>query len=344
MIKTEELFDKVNSIVVSFNAKIYSGQRLSSSESEEFSKNLKLLPPLNELNEIRNDLDFALSNPTTFDENFIQDLKNKFTEAEEKVKTVFREVNKESIGEFIMEMRSGAGGDEAALFCRDLFSAYEKYLLKNNISHELIDFTEDNAGGFVNLVMQVTSEKAYDLFINEGGVHRVQRVPSTESSGRIHTSTISVAILPISKKKTIVINPNDLVIDVYRSGGHGGQSVNTTDSAVRITHLPSGLVVTCQNTKSQIKNKEMAMKVLEARLDEIENTNFNKGVQDLRTKQVQTMDRSEKIRTYNYLQDRITDHRVKLDFSGINRFMEGDIKEVLEKINRKLAADFEAEE
>lgn len=231
-----------------------------------------------------------------------------------------------------VEIRGGAGGEEAALFAANLFRMYTRYAERKGFRIEVMSANETDIGGFKEIVFMVKGNGAYSRFKYESGVHRVQRVPDTESSGRIHTSTATVAVLPEVEEVDVDINANDLRIDVYRSTGHGGQCVNTTDSAVRITHLPSGLVVTCQDEKSQLKNKEKAMKVLRARLYELAQSERSAGIAEDRKSQVGTGDRSERIRTYNYPQGRITDHRIGLTLYRLESFLDGDIDEAIDAL------------
>ena len=236
----------------------------------------------------------------------------------------------------IVEIRPGAGGDEAGLFAGDLYRMYNMYADKVGFKTEEIEVTTQGVGGIKEATFVVKGEGAYSKLKYESGVHRVQRVPETESGGRIHTSTATVAVLPEVDDVDITIDPNDVRVDVYRSSGNGGQSVNTTDSAVRLTHIPTGLVVTCQDEKSQIKNKDKAMRVLRARLYELEEEKRNKEIADNRKSQVGTGDRSERIRTYNFPQGRITDHRINKTVYQLEDFLNGNIDEM---INSLIAED-----
>ncbi|HST86825.1 MAG TPA: peptide chain release factor 1 [Ktedonobacterales bacterium] len=246
----------------------------------------------------------------------------------------------------IVTIQAGAGGDEAGLFAADLFRMYTRYADGKRWSVEVLDANESGIGGFRDVVFEVRGRGAYARLKFEGGTHRVQRVPTTESQGRIHTSTAKVIVLPEMEDVEIEIRPEDVRVDVYRSTGHGGQSVNTTDSAVRLTHLSTGLVVTCQDEKSQIKNKAKAMGVLRARLWDLEQQKRAAELGAARRSQVQTGDRSEKIRTYNFPQDRITDHRINLTVHNLPRVLDGDLDALIDALitsdqAEKLASMFE---
>ncbi len=233
----------------------------------------------------------------------------------------------------IVEIRAGAGGDEAAIFAGDLYRMYSKFCEIKNLKVEVLSSSPSERGGFKEIIFSVSGPDAFGTLKFESGVHRVQRVPDTETQGRIHTSAASVAVLPEAEDIDIELNPADLRIDVYRSSGPGGQSVNTTDSAVRITHEPTGIVVTCQDEKSQLKNKNKALKVLKARLLDKAQSEQNKVIAEQRRSMVGSGDRSAKIRTYNYPQGRVTDHRINLTLYKLDRVMEGDLNELIEKLH-----------
>lgn len=239
----------------------------------------------------------------------------------------------------ILEIRAGAGGDESGIFAGDLFRLYSRYAENRGWKMELMSASYATSGGYKEVIAMISGEGAYSRFKFESGVHRVQRVPDTESQGRIHTSTVTVAVLPEAEEVEVEIDQNDLRIDVFRAGGHGGQSVNTTDSAVRITHLPTGIVVSMQDEKSQIKNKEKAMRILRSRILEAEQAKANAERTEDRRSQVGTGDRSEKIRTYNFPQSRITDHRIGLSIHDLDQVMNGELDKLIDPLN----AHFQAE-
>jgi peptide chain release factor 1 len=263
-------------------------------------------------------------------------LKEQEVELENKIQILLLPKDPNDDKNVFVEIRGGAGGDEAALFAANLFRMYTRYAESQRWSVEMMSSNENDLGGFKEVVFMIKGNGAYSKLKYESGVHRVQRVPDTESSGRIHTSTATVAVLPEVDDVEIEINDKDLRIDVYRSSGNGGQCVNTTDSAVRITHIPTGTVVACQDEKSQLKNKEKAMKVLRARLYEVAEAERLAGIAEDRKSQVGTGDRSERIRTYNYPQGRVTDHRIGLTLYKLDTFMNGDIEEI---INALITAD-----
>ena len=232
----------------------------------------------------------------------------------------------------ILEIRAGTGGDEASIFAGDLFRMYQKYCESKGWKFEVVDSTEGTVGGFKEVIINVSGKDVYGTLKYESGVHRVQRVPQTETQGRVHTSAATVAVLPEAEEFDIDLNPSDIRKDTYCSSGPGGQSVNTTYSAIRLTHIPSGIVVTCQDEKSQLKNLDKAMKVLRSRIYEIEHQKYMDEISAQRKTMVSSGDRSAKIRTYNYPQGRVTDHRIGLTLYNLSNIVDGDIQEIIDKL------------
>ena len=245
-----------------------------------------------------------------------------------------RELLKEDLDEknVFVEIRAGAGGDEAALFAADLFRMFNRFAERNRWKSELISVNESGIGGMKEVVFMISGQGAYSRLKYESGVHRVQRVPETESGGRIHTSTATVAIMPEAEDVDVVIDLNDCKFDVFRASGNGGQCVNTTDSAVRLTHIPTGIVISCQDEKSQLKNKDKALKVLRAKLFELETAKKQDEQAKYRRSQIGTGDRSEKIRTYNFPQSRVTDHRIKQTLYKLDAIKDGDLFELIDSL------------
>jgi len=251
---------------------------------------------------------------------------------EKKIKLLLTPKDPNDKKNVIVEIRAGAGGDEAALFAEVLYRLYTRYAESRKWRYSVLSSSGLGIGGFKEIIFEIEGEGAYGTMKYESGVHRVQRVPATESQGRIHTSTATVAVLPQAEEVDIKIEPSDLRIDVFRSSGPGGQSVNTTDSAVRITHVPTGMVVTCQDEKSQLQNKEKALKILRARLKEAEEEKQMSEQTEKRRLQIGTGDRSERIRTYNYPQGRVTDHRINLTLYKLDEILEGDLDQLADSL------------
>lgn len=262
--------------------------------------------------------------------------KAKVGQLEEDIKILLLPKDPNDEKNVIVEIRAGAGGDEAALFAAEVFRMYKNYSEGRRWKVEMMSLNENGIGGFKEAVFMINGNGAYSRLKYESGVHRVQRVPATESGGRIHTSTITVAIMPEAEEVDFELDMNDCKFDVFRASGNGGQCVNTTDSAVRLTHIPSGIVISCQDEKSQLKNKDKALKILRSRLYELELQKAHDAEAEARRSQVGTGDRSEKIRTYNYPQGRVTDHRIKLTLHKLDSIINGDLDEVIDSL---IAAD-----
>ena len=262
----------------------------------------------------------------------LEDSKLKLEALEEEIKIMLLPKDENDEKNVIMEIRGGAGGEEASLFGGVLFRMYSMYAAKNGWKVEVLDMNDTELGGVKECGLRIVGKNAYSKLKYESGVHRVQRVPETEASGRIHTSTATVAVLPEQEDVEIEINEKDLKVDVYRSSGAGGQHVNTTDSAVRITHLPTGMVVACQNERSQIQNREKAMQMLKSKLYDFYKMQADKDYADSRRNQVGTGDRSERIRTYNYPQGRLTDHRINYTVYNLDAFLNGDLEDLIENL------------
>ena len=262
----------------------------------------------------------------------IADLEDKIPEMENDLKILLLPKDPNDDKNVILEVRAGTGGEEAALFGMDLLRMYLRYAERRGWKAEVIDANETELGGIKEVEVMIKGKGAYSRMKYESGTHRVQRVPDTESSGRIHTSAATVAVLPEVDDVEVVIDPNDIRVDVYRSSGHGGQCINTTDSAVRITHLPTGLVVTCQDEKSQIKNKDKALRVLKSRLYDKMLQEQNDALSQERRSQVGSGDRSERIRTYNFPQGRVTDHRINMTIYKLDSFLDGEIDDIVDAL------------
>ena len=266
----------------------------------------------------------------------LSDSRKRVEELEQELKILLLPKDPNDDKNVIVEIRAGAGGDEAALFAAEIYRMYVHYADSRRWKTEMISLNENGIGGFKECVFMITGQGAYSRLKYESGVHRVQRVPETESGGRIHTSTITVAIMPEAEEIDFHLDMNDCKFDVFRASGNGGQCVNTTDSAVRLTHIPSGIVISCQDEKSQLKNKDKALKILRSRLYEMELAKQHDAEAEARRSQIGTGDRSEKIRTYNFPQGRVTDHRIKLTLHRLDNILNGDLDEIIDSL---IAAD-----
>jgi len=294
---------------------------------EEYQKKERELEENKELLHIETDPEFR-----TLLEEEIEKLKTSLEDLEEELKIMLIPRDPRDEKNTLVEIRAGTGGEEAALFVADLFRMYSRYAERNGWKVEVMSSNPTELGGFKEIIFAVEGKGAYSKFKFESGVHRVQRVPVTEAGGRIHTSTATVAVLPEADEVDVEIKPEDLRVDVYRSSGPGGQSVNTTDSAVRITHIPTGMVVTCQDEKSQHKNKAKALRILRSRLLELERESQKEEIDRERKTQIGSGERSERIRTYNFPQNRVTDHRINLTLYRLESILEGELDEIIEAL------------
>ncbi len=297
---------------------------------EEMQKLKHLSDEIEDAEEMLNDEDDAEMLEMAKDE--LSKLKVKFERSTKKCKMLLIPPDPLIGKNIIMEIRAGTGGDEAALFSADLFKMYSHYAEKHNWKIDIINANETGLGGYKEIVFSISGKDVYGTLRWESGVHRVQRVPETESGGRVHTSAVTVAVLPEAEETDIEIKQEELKVDVMRSQGPGGQSVNTTDSAVRLTHLPTGIVVTCQDEKSQLKNKTKAMRVLRSRLYDLEEEKKQKERSENRKSQIGSGDRSERIRTYNFPQNRLTDHRINLTLYKLDIILSGELEELIEPL------------
>ncbi|MDQ6985881.1 MAG: peptide chain release factor 1 [Candidatus Dojkabacteria bacterium] len=335
--KKEELSRQIKSLtdINDFASDDYVSATQMLARTEEVIQKIKsfkeLITKVEEAEELLDDEDFkALANEEI--ENSTKELDSLQSELTE---FLFEPLKNDEL-KAILEFRPGVGGVEASLFAESLFRMYTRYCNSLGLKLETISIDYATEGGIKEASFLIKTDGAYGKLRFEGGIHRVQRIPSTESSGRIHTSTASIAVMPFFDKKNIQIKEDDLRIDVFRSSGPGGQSVNTTDSAVRITHIPTGIVISSQNGKSQHKNKDMAMSILASKLQEIEDQKRESEEKDLRTEMLQDGDRSAKIRTYNFQQSRVTDHRIKESWFNIDEIMNGEIDDIVKTVSREI--------
>ena len=338
LIRFDEILEELNSPYVAEDPKRF--QKLMKEQAE--------LSPLvecyKEYKKAKQDIDASLSileeekdeEMRQLAKEELSDARKRVEEMEQKLKILLLPKDPNDDKNVIVEIRAGAGGEEAALFSAQLYRMYVRFAERNRWKAELVSVNESGIGGFKEVIFMISGQGAYSKLKYESGVHRVQRVPETESGGRIHTSTSTVAIMPEAEEVDVELDLNDCKFDVFRASGNGGQCVNTTDSAVRLTHIPTGIVISCQDEKSQLKNKEKALKVLRSRLYDLELAKKQSAEAEERRSQIGTGDRSEKIRTYNFPQGRVTDHRIKLTLYKIDAIMDGDLFELIDNL---IAAD-----
>lgn len=333
----ETRFKELSTLLLS--SEVLKNPKEYASISKEYKKLEQIIQKYEEQDRILEEINEVKQMLNSNDEEMKEIAKLEFKDLEKRLAVIETEINELSNPEYeeyqkncIVEIRAGTGGDEASLFAADLFRMYIKYIEKKRLKYEVLSSHPSEIGGHKEIIFLISGENAYRLFHFEKGVHRVQRVPVTEAGGRIHTSTVTVAVLSEIEETQFEINPNDLKIDTFRASGHGGQNVNKVSSAVRITHVPSGMVVSCQDERSQHKNRVKAMKILRARLSAIEQEKRQTEIHQQRRQQVGTGERSEKIRTYNYPQNRVTDHRIGISLYNLETILEGDLDDIIKSL------------
>ena len=335
------MIDLISSVIPKVKKRLVEvEEKLSSTtDSKEIAKLSKVYSRLKEVEELKEDIDYLLEDLELWEEiskeepAALEEIERTKRKIEEKIsRMVSLLIPQENTKGVFMEIRAAAGGEEAALFAADLFRMYSRYSDRKGWKIEIVDFHRTDLGGYKEIIFFVKGKDSYRFLKYEMGVHRVQRVPITESGGRIHTSTATVAVLPEMRDVEIEIDPKDLKIETFRASGHGGQYVNKTESAVRITHVPTGIVVSIQTERSQHQNKEMAMRILKARLYELEKERKKSEIDGMRKSQIGSGDRSEKIRTYNFPQNRVTDHRINYTSYRLEEILDGDLDEIVLKL------------